>query len=92
MRNLSEKWWMKCIAIILCIAGVIMGAASLVAMFYDADYPKGELLDSIYERIADNYAAKILEDYNDSADEADFFEKSGKRHRSAASFCNRKKQ
>jgi signal transduction histidine kinase len=75
MRNLSEKWWMKCIAIILCIAGVIMGAASLVAMFYDADYPKGELLDSIYERIADNYSAKILEDYNDSADEADFLKK-----------------
>jgi signal transduction histidine kinase len=52
-----------------------MGAASLVAMFYDADYPKGELLDSIYERIADNYSAKILEDYNDSADEADFLKK-----------------
>jgi signal transduction histidine kinase len=52
-----------------------MGAASLVAMFYDADYPKGELLDSLYERIADNYAAKILEDYNDSADEAEFLKK-----------------
>jgi signal transduction histidine kinase len=66
---------MKCIAIILCIAGVIMGAASLAAMIYDADYPKGELLDSIYERIADNYSAKILEDYNDSADEAEFLKK-----------------
>jgi signal transduction histidine kinase len=75
MRNLSEKWWMKCIAIILCIAGVIMGAASLAAMIYDADYPKGELLDSIYERIANNYSAKILEDYNDSADEAEFLKK-----------------
>jgi signal transduction histidine kinase len=74
MKKIIGKWWAKAIAVILCIASVMMGAVSLGAMVYDAQTYDGELLNRAYDRIADNYSAMLLDSYAVALDEEDFLE------------------
>jgi signal transduction histidine kinase len=75
MKKIFGKWWIKCIAAAICIISILTGAVSLIAMICEAKLPQGELLDQVYQKIADNYSAFVLENYQSTTDQEAFLEK-----------------
>ena len=79
MQKLKGKWWAKAIAMVLCISSIITAIISLTAIVYEAQTDNEELLEGIYEQIADNYSAAALTYYQTSTDYDAFLKEVQKR-------------
>lgn len=63
MKKLSQYFWAKAIAMILCIGCVFGAGATLLGLNICSRYREGELLERLYENAADNYSAAIVDHY-----------------------------